>query len=419
MNTAKIIGSLGLVLAIGVGVFTEGCGRGSNPVTAVTADSFNLKAHAVTFTAIDAKTGLIIPGSNVTFNVKGPSDVSTATGTVFTSTKVTQGAVTVYTDSTAAVTGSVSADGYLSGAATVFASRAKTIGAVPLIKLSALPTGVTSSKIGTATRVDYDIATALSYVAGSGKLAGTDSVLVFSAVSALTAAVDTISLTASGSSASVYFLAVGASDWTSKGPLVVSNGAVKIASPAAGTWAVATKLPSTTVSFGFSKSLNYDAVITLSIDGWSRSFRSGGDSSVKVAGVPTGVQVSVAASFSGKSAYFNTHTFTASETFDLNYAVTPAGASQTFIAKCVDGTVPTDLTPGFSVVVLNGSLEIGHALVGPNTVTVSGLPTTQHNYLVPTLDVLYTFVPGTAPITVQIDCPNKVLTGATGGSGTN
>jgi hypothetical protein len=181
---------------------------------------------------------------------------------------------------------------------------------------------------------------------------------------------------------------------------------------------VATKLPSTTVSFGFSKSANYDAVITLSVDGWSRTFRSGGDSSVKVVGVPTGVQVSIAATFAGKSAYFNTHTFAASESFDLNYAVTPAGASQTFIAKCLDGTVPTDLTPGFTVVVLNGSLEIGHAVVGPNQVTVSGLPSTRHNYLVPTLDLEYTYVPGSAPITVQIDCPNKILTGATGGSGT-
>lgn len=419
MSKANLLGASGLVLAIGAGMMTEGCGRGNNPVIPVSPDSFNLKAHAVTFSAIDAKTGLVIPGANLTFGMSGPSDLSTAAGTAFTSAKVNQGAVTVYTDSTAAVTASATAANYLAGAATVFASRARTIGAVPLIKLSDLPSGVTSSKIGSATRVNYDIATALQYVAGSGKLAGTDSVLKFSAVSALTSNADTLSLKATGSSAPVYFLPVGTANWTSKGPLVVTNGAVKIASPNAGTWAVATKLPATTVTFGFSKAVNYDAIVTLSADGWTRTFRSGGDSSVKVAGVPTGVSVSITATFAGKQQYFlSSHTFAANENFDLNFAVTPAGASQTFIAKCLDGTVPTDLAPGFSVIVLNGSSEIGHALVGPNEVKVSGLPTTPHNYIVPTLDRSYNFVPGNSPITVNIDCPNKVLTGATGGSGT-
>ena len=418
MKTAKFLGPLGLVLLTGAGFVTEGCGRGNNPVIPVSADSFNLKAHAVTFTAIDAKTGLIIAGSNLTFSVKGPSDVSTAASTPFLSAKVTQGAVTVYTDSTATLTATATATNYLPGAATVFASRARTVGAVQLIKLTSLPNGVTSSKIGSATRLNYDIATGLSYVPGSGKLAGSDSVLVFSAVSGLTAAADTLSLKATGTTAAVYFLAIGASDWSFSGNAAVSGGVVKLTKPAAGTWAVATKLPATTVNFGFSKSANYDAIVTLSLDGWTRSFRSGGDSSVKVAGVPTGVSVQISASFGGKQAYLNTHTFAASESFDLNYAVTPAGASQTFIAKCLDGTVPTDLKPGFAVLVLTGSSEIGHALVGPNAVTVSGLPNTLHNYIVPTLDKSYDYIPGSAPITVQIDCPNKILTGATGGSGT-
>lgn len=418
MKKLTALAPAGLVLTILAGMSFSGCGRGSNPVIPVTADSFNLKAHAVTFSAVDAKTGQIISGSNLRFAVSGPSDVSTAAGSPFAAATVNQGSVTIYTDSTAAVTASATAANHLAGAASVYASRARTVGAVQLINLNALPAGVTSKRMGPVTRVDYDIATGLAYVAGSGKLAGTESVLKFSAVAALTAATDTMSLTATGSSANVYFLPAGASEWTSRGPLVVANGAVKIANPAAGTWAVATTLPSTTVNFTFSRSTNYDAIITLSADGWTRTFRSGGDSSVRVQGVPTGISVKVVAKFNGTQAYFITRTFAANETFDLNYVVTPAGATQTFIAKCLDGTVPTDLAPGFSVLVLNDRSEIGHTLVGPNETRVSGLPGGLHNYLVPTLDRSYNFVPGTNPITIQIDCPNKIITGATGGSGT-
>lgn len=419
MATVKFIRPISQFLTLTAGIALVGCGSGKSPVVPTTPETFNLKAHSVTFTVVDAKTDEVISHKQVIFGYGGPSDLSNASGTLSTSATVTRGGVSVYTDNTTNVFASATATGYLPASASVYASRANNVGVVKLLNLSALPGGVTSSKVGGVTRLDFDVATGLAFVPGSGIVSGTpDSVLVFQAVSAITGNLSNFSLPATGVDASVYYLAPAAAEWVAIGSKPVSSGQVTLASAVPGTWAVATAIPASTVTFSFSKSVGYDAVVSLSGEGWIRSFRTGGDTSVTVRGVPVGASVEVAAKFNGKQAYFNTHAFVENETFDLSYAISPAGTSQTFVAQCTDGTVPENLSTGFPVVVLKDDTETGFALVSSNPVTVRGLGAGLQTYIVPTLDKTWTFVPGPTSIKILIDCSKRIITGATGGSGT-
>lgn len=431
MKKTRLLLPVGVGLALVVGTSLVGCGSGSDngSVTPISNVTFSLKAHAVTFSAVDAKTGAVIKAAPVTVTLVGPGDLSDALGRATASFTAHKGAVTAYTDSTAEVTAAATVNGYLPGSASIYASRAQNVGAVKLINLSAPPTGVTVTSLAVAARsqgtaaasgyrVDFDVASALAYVPGSGEVAGIPGVaLKFSSVSALTAGVSNLALAATGTSAEVYYLAPGASAWADKGAFAVANGSVTIPTAAAGTWAVASAIPAGTVTFGFSKSIGYDAEVTLSADGWTRTFRSAGDSVVRLTGVPTNVSLKVTASFKGTQTYFINHVFAAGETFDLNYAVTPAGASQTFVVKCIDGNVPSDFTPGVPLLVLNNGSEIGAAIVGPNVTTVSGLGSTVHTYQVPLLDAAWSFTPSSATIVINVDCVTHMITGATGASG--
>lgn len=416
MKKTRHLLPVGLVLVTGASLIGCGSGSDSSAVTPISTVTFSMKAHAVTFSAVDAKTGAVITSAPVAVKLAGPSDLSDALGHATTSFTARKGAVTAYTDSTGNVTAAASVSGYLPASASVYASRAQNVGAVKLVKLSAPPAGITVTSFGTGSRVDFDVAMGLAYVPGSGAVAGSDAVLKFSSVSALTVDGSNLSLAATGTSAEVYYLAPGASAWADKGTFTVANGAVTIPTAAAGTWAVASAIPAGTVTFSFSKSIGYDAEVTLSADGWTRTFRSAGDSTVRLTGVPTNVSLNVTASFKGAQTYFNKHSFTAGETFDLNYAVTPAGASQTFVVKCTDGNVPSDFTPGVPLLVLNNGSEVGAAIVGPNVTTVSGLGSTVHTYQVPLLDAAWSFTPSSATIEIKVDCLTHIITGATGAS---
>ena len=429
MKKTRLLLPVGLVLVAGTSLI--GCGSGSDSgstVTPISTVTFSLKAHAVTFSAVDAKTGAVITTAPVAVTLAGPSDLSDALGRATTSFTAHKGAVTAYTDATAEVTAAATANGYLPGSASIYVSRAQNVGAVKLVKLSAPPTGVTVTSLATAARsqgtaaasgyrIDFDVATALAYVPGSGTVAGVaDAVLKFSSVSALTVGGSDLSLVATGTNAEVYYLAPGASAWTDKGAFTVTNGSVTVPKAVAGTWAVARAIPAGTVAFSFSKSIGYDAEVTLSADGWTRSFRSAGDSIVRLIGIPTNLSLNVTASFKGAQTYFNKHSFTDGETFDLNYAVTPAGASQTFVAKCTDGNVPTDFKPGVPVLVFNNGAEMGAVMVGPGVTTVSGLGSNVHTYQVPLLDAAWSFTPSSATIVLTVDCVTHIITGATGAS---
>jgi len=431
MKKMRLLLPVGVGLVLVAGTSLVGCGSGSDSgstVTPISTVTFSLKAHAVTFSAVDAKTGTVISAAPVAVTLVGPGDLSDALGRATTSFTAHKGAVTAYTDATAEVTAAATADGYLPSSASVYVSRAQNVGAVKLVKLSAPPTGVTVASLATAARaqgaaaasgyrVDFNVATALAYVPGSGAVAGvSDAVLKFSSVSALTVGGSDLSLAATGTKAEVYYLAPGASAWTDKGTFTVANGSVTVPTAAAGTWAVASTIPAGTVTFGFSKSIGYDAEVTLSAGGWTRTFRSAGDSVVRLTGVPTGVSLKVTASFNGTQLYLINHVFAAGETFDLNYAVTPAGASQTFVAKCTDGNVPSDFTPGVPLLVFNNGSEVGAVIVGPNVTTVSGLGSTAHAYQVPLLDATWSFTPSSATIVIKVDCVTHIITGATGAS---
>lgn len=430
MKKTRLLLPVGLVLVAGTSLI--GCGSGSDngAVTPISTVTFSLKAHAVTFSAVDAKTGAVITTTPVAVTLAGATDLSDALGHATTSFTAHKGAVTVYTDATAEVTAAAAASGYLPGSSSVYASRAQNVGAVKLVKLSAPPAGVTVTSLAVAARaqganaasgyrIDFDVATALAYVPGAGTVAGVPNVaLKFSSVSALTVGVSNLTLAATGTNAEVYYLAPGASAWIDKGAFAVANGSVTVPTAAAGAWAVATAIPASTVTFSFSKSIGYDAEVTLAADGWTRTFRSAGDSMVRLTSVPTNLSLNVTASFKGAQTYFNKHSFTAGETFDLNYAVTPAGASQTFVAKCTDGNVPADFKPGVPVLVFNNGAEMGAVMVGPSVTTVSGLGSNVHTYQVPLLDGAWSFTPSSATIVLTVDCVTHIITGATGASGT-